>query len=104
MYHRVCLDELDVDLRSRDAIIKLQSLVHNQLSSSIFKPMISYAWSAYGYIPKQYPKFSNVIEVCFSFEVSSCSAPNCNESVFICCSHCQRALCFEHFYVMYHFH
>jgi hypothetical protein len=104
IYRSVSLDELDVDLSSRDAIIKLQSLVHHQLSSSIFKLMISYAWSACGYIPKQYSTFSNVVEVCFSFEVSNCSATNCNESVFICCSHCQRALCFEHLYVMYHFH
>ncbi|CAF1552200.1 unnamed protein product, partial [Adineta ricciae] len=65
IYHRVSLDELDVDLRNRDAIIKLQSLVHNQLSSSVFKPMISYAWSTCGYIPKQYLNFSNVIEICF---------------------------------------
>ena len=104
IYHRVSLDELDVDLRSRDSIIKLQSLVHNQLSSSIFKPMISNAWSTCGYIPKQYPNFSNVIEICFSFEMSSCSERSCDESVFICCSHCRRALCFEHFFVKYHFH
>ncbi len=104
IYHRVALDELDVDLRSRDSIIKLQSLVHNQLSSPIFKPMISYAWSACGYIPRQYSNFSNVIEVCFSFEANTCSGRNCNESVFICCSHCCRALCFEHFFIMYHFH
>jgi hypothetical protein len=53
IYHRVSLDELDVDLRSHDAIIKLQNLVHNELSSSLFKPMISYAWSTCDYIPKQ---------------------------------------------------
>jgi hypothetical protein len=34
IYHRVSLDELDVDLRSCDAIIRPQSLVYNQLSSS----------------------------------------------------------------------
>ena len=45
IYQRIALDELDVDLKSRDSIIKLQSLVHNQLSSPVFKPMISYAWS-----------------------------------------------------------
>jgi hypothetical protein len=104
IYHRVAIDELDVDLRSRDSIIRLQSLVHNQLISTIFIPMISYAWSVCGYIPKQYPTFSNVIEVCFSFETSRCSYSNCDESAFICCSHCRKTLCFTHFFIMYHFH
>ncbi|CAF2098871.1 unnamed protein product [Rotaria magnacalcarata] len=80
-------DELDVDLRSRDAILKLQSLVHNQLSSSLFKPMISYAWSTCGYIPKQYSNFSSVIDVCFSLDANSCSNNNCEQSAFICCSY-----------------
>ena len=104
MYHRVSLDELDLDLRSRDAIIKLQSLAHNQLSSSLFKQMISYAWSTCGYISKQYSNFSIAIEVCFSFDADSCFNNNCEESAFICCSHCQRILCFEHFLTAYHFH
>lgn len=104
IYHRVSLDELDVDLRSRDAVIKLQSLVHNQMSSPLFKPMISYAWSTCGYIPEQYSKFSSVIEVCFSFGADLCSNINCEEGAFICCSHCRRILCFEHFFTAYHFH
>jgi hypothetical protein len=53
IYNLVSQDELGVDLRSRDAIIKLKSLVHNQLSSSLFKPMISYVWSTCGYIPNR---------------------------------------------------
>jgi hypothetical protein len=104
IYRHVSLDELDVDLRSRDAIIKLQSLAHNQLSSSLFKPMISYAWSTCGYIPKQYSNFSSVTEVCFSFDADSCSNNNCEHSAFICCSHCRPTLCFEHFFTAYHFH
>jgi len=97
IYHRVSLDELDVDLRSHHAIIKLQNLVHNELSSSLFKPTISYAWSTCGYIPKQYSNFSSVIEVYFSFDADSCSNNNCEQSAFIFCSHCGRILCFEHF-------
>ncbi len=104
MYHRVSLDELDIDLRSRDAIIKLQSLVHNQLTSSLFKPMISYAWSSCGYIPKQYPNFAGVIQICFSFNTNTCSRNDCDQGAFICCSHCRQILCFEHFFVLYHFH
>src|SRR5271167_3536975 len=32
-YNRVALDELNYDLRSRNGIIKLQSLIYNQLTS-----------------------------------------------------------------------
>lgn len=104
MYHHVLLDELNVDLRTRDAIIKMQSLIHNQLSANIFVPMISYSWSACGYIPPQYQSFSNVIDVCFTFDADQCSMDDCDSYPFICCSHCQNVLCFEHFFDSYHFH
>ena len=107
MYRRVSLDQLRADLRSRDAIIKLHTLVHNQLSSSspVFRPMMSFSWSKCGYIPQVYENFSNVIGVCFSFAAHNCSDANCGEDAFICCSHCQKILCFEHFFLLpYHLH
>ena len=43
IYERVLLDELEIHLAQRNNIIHLQSLIHNQLSSSVFTPMIRYA-------------------------------------------------------------
>lgn len=103
-YHRVSIDQLNIGLRNRDSVIKLQSLVYNQLSSPIFRPMISFAWSKCGYIPRQHSNFSNVIELCFSFEDNNCPIKHCQESPFINCSHCRQLLCFEHFFLAYHFH
>jgi hypothetical protein len=104
VYYRVSLDQLNIDLRSRDAVIQVQSLVHNQLSSNLFQPMISFAWSTAGYIPRQHASFSNVIDICFSFTSDECSIRHCDESPFIRCSHCRVLLCFEHFFVSNHFH
>ncbi|CAF1252143.1 unnamed protein product [Didymodactylos carnosus] len=39
-HQRVALDELDVDLYQRNNIIKLTSLLHNQLSSPVFDRMM----------------------------------------------------------------
>ena len=35
-YHRVSIDQLDIDLINHDSIIKLQSMVHDQLCSRLF--------------------------------------------------------------------
>ncbi len=38
-YNRVALEEFNYDLRLRNGIIKLQSLIYNQLTSNVFNPM-----------------------------------------------------------------
>ena len=104
LYYRISLDQLNIDPRSRDAVIQVQSLVHNQLSSNLFQPMISFAWSTAGYIPQQHASFFNVIEICFSFTADECSIHHCDESAFIQCGHCRVLRCFQHFFVSNHFH
>ena len=42
-YHRVALNELDIHLHEQNNIIRLVSLMHNQLSADVFTPMIKYA-------------------------------------------------------------
>ena len=42
-YHCVALDELDMHLHERNNIIRLVSLMHNQLSADVFRPMIKNA-------------------------------------------------------------
>jgi len=45
--------DYDLDLLIRNNIIKLQSLVHNQLSSPRYKDFLKYSWYKSGYI-KEY--------------------------------------------------
>ena len=104
IYDRVAIDEMNVEIRSRNCILKMQSLIHNQLSAQRFSNLIKHAWHSSGYTTNQPDHFENVKDVCFSFAEDLCSEPACNESSFICCSHCSSILCFNHFFVNDHKH
>jgi hypothetical protein len=103
-FDRVAIDQLPIDLRTRDSILKLQSLIHNQLSSKRFIPMIRYAWFSCGYAVQDPGQFENVRDVCFSFDKDICSIVGCGDQTFICCSWCEDVLCFRHFFVEDHKH
>lgn len=99
------LYDLDVNLAQRNNVIKMNSLAYNQLSSKKFNLMIRYSWYESGYIKQNPGVFQNVKEVCFSFKDSLCQIQKCSDSIpFIKCSHCNDVLCFEHFFILYHFH
>jgi hypothetical protein len=104
MYDRVMLDGLDINRSDRNNIIRLISLTHNQLSSEIFYRMIQYAWYASGYTDTDPGPFKTVTEVCFAFDDPVCVVSSCDAAPFICCSWCQKPLCFTHFFLNYHFH
>lgn len=103
-FDRVAIDQLNIDLRSRDNVLKLHSLIHNQLCSGRFSLMIEYAWYSSGYTKQKPEQFQNVRNVCFSFQTDSCSITDCNEGSFIACSWCDEVLCFHHFFVADHKH
>ena len=42
MYHHVTIGQIDINLWERNNIIKLIPLIHNQLSSRVFKDIIRY--------------------------------------------------------------
>ncbi len=104
-FERVLLDNIDLDLKQRNNTIKLHSLIHNQLSSPRFQPMIKYAWFKAGYLAQDPGRFDNVSKVCFKFIDSVCFEDNsqCSEGVFIVCSWCKRSFCFTHYFIEYHY-
>lgn len=104
VYDHVMLDELDINMSERNNIIRLTSLNHNQLSAEPFRRMIQYAWYVSNYTDTHPGPFKTVVEVCFSLEVAMCVVPSCDATPFICCSWCRKSLCFNHFFVNYHFH
>jgi len=104
IFDRVQLDDIAVNLSERSNIIQLNSLIHNQLSSPRFTPMIKYAWYASGDIDQNPEKFESVNEICFSIDADVCQQSSCHISCFIQCSHCQKLLCFEHFSEAYYCH
>ncbi|CAF3032526.1 unnamed protein product [Rotaria sp. Silwood2] len=106
LYNHVSLDEIPINLYERNNIIKLVSLVHNQLSAPVFNKMIRYAWFACGYTKDDPSPFENINDVCFPHETThvECEVHRCQDSVFLTCAHCSKKYCFEHFFVDYHYH
>lgn len=106
LYHHVAIEQVDINLWERNNIIKLISLVHNQLPSRVFKDMIKYSWFCSGYTHVNPSPFQNVLQVCFPrlFSVEERHEDQCDGTVFIVCSICSKKLCFDHFFVQYHFH
>ena len=104
IFDHVQLDDIAINLSERNNIIQLNSLIHNQLSSPQFVPMIKYAWFASGYIDQDPGSFKSVNEVCLNIGADVCQHSSCHSLCFIQCSHCQKLLCFEHFFEAYHYH
>ncbi|GFW78911.1 HTH CENPB-type domain-containing protein [Trichonephila clavipes] len=92
--------EQDREISSREDCIKIQSLVHHQLSTPIFCCMLKYAWCA-AKLCDDRTSFMNVNEVCFRIDVlkNSCE---CKNSAFITCARCRNNYCFPCFYDRYH--
>lgn len=88
------------EINSREDCIKIQSIVHHQLSSEIYKDMIKYAWFA-AKLCDDRDIFMNVNEVCFNMEDLKKNC-NCTKSAFIKCARCRENFCFECFYDKYH--
>jgi hypothetical protein len=106
LYNRVALDKIDIHLYERNNIIKLVSLMHDQLAAPVFQPMIKYSWFEAGLLKHDPSPFFTVNEICFPPIISheQCHLQTCDESVFITCAHCAKKLCFQHFFISYHFH
>jgi Tc5 transposase-like protein/DDE superfamily endonuclease len=103
-FNRVSIDQLPIDLRCRNGILKMHSLIHNQLSSQRFSAMIKYAWFSSGYLSTDPGPFDNVQQVCFCFDEPDCSVGTCKDGAFISCSWCNKLLCFRHFFENDHKH
>ena len=97
------LDMMDIDMNDRLNLITMHSLIYDQLSSPKFEKMWRYSWYKSGYINTHPGKFKNVVEICFSSSIDVCQE-NCDDIVFICCSYCEKSLCFNHFFRSYHNH
>ena len=99
IYDRGAIDEIDVEIRSRNCIVNMHSLIHNQLSARRFSNPIKYSRYSSVYTTNGPGHFENVQQVCFSFGEYLCSEITCSKSSFICCSHCDTILCFYHIFV-----
>lgn len=89
----VILLDYDMNLHLRNNIIKLQSLVHNQLSSPRYRNLFQYSWFKSGYIAEKPGEFENPVD--FSFGKLSntlCEIEGCQNIAVITCSWCKKSL------------
>jgi len=101
---RVMLEGIDLNLHARTNIIKMHSLIYNQLQSSIFQPMIKYSWYACKYVDDRAGRFLNVNEALFDISCLECDEDTCEDFAFIRCGHCRQHLCIKHFFISFHYH
>ena len=96
------LHETTEQFSSRNSIIMLQSLLHNQIKVPIFKPMRLYSWYSSRLSDEKEP-FLNAKEECFPLEKFRGDEESCGNYSFIKCNWCRLCLCFSCFYYDYHF-
>lgn len=95
----------NIDLHNRNNIIKLQSLVHNQLSSPKYINLFKYSWYKSGYLNERPPGFENPVQFAFGDLTSPiCEVDGCTNIAVVKCSWCNKSLCQKHFFEDYHFH
>lgn len=100
----VILLNYDINLHLRNNIIKLQSLVHNQLSSPRYIDLFKYSWHKSGYIDERTDKFENPVSFGFGDSCgTNCDVEGCENVAIIRCAWCKKSLCFRHFFDDYHY-
>lgn len=87
---------------SREGILNVHSLMHNQFSSAQYRDMIKYAWrnTDPSFDVKELtnypPKMVNDIQFNID-DANTCQVEGCEEHAFLKCSHCGKHLCLKHF-------
>uniref|UniRef100_T1JUY3 Uncharacterized protein n=1 Tax=Tetranychus urticae TaxID=32264 RepID=T1JUY3_TETUR len=74
----LAIEQAEEKLRDRGFIIKMNALVHNQLSAPAYKPMLIYAWQKSGYkVTQEISEFKSVLEVNFANFDDPCVIEQC---------------------------
>jgi len=103
IFDRVNLDEMELDLHKRQNVIKMHSLIYNQLQAPVFNALGKYAWFSCTYLTERV-KFQSVNDKCFNALYDKCEHDNCTEESFMQCAHCNLYLCLTHCLVELHYH
>lgn len=103
---QILLRNIDINLHQRNNVLKLQSLVHNQLSSPRYRNLFTYSWYKSGYIDNRPNNFEHPVKFAFSNygEIISARCSICGAPAIIKCSRCNEFLCFKHFFEDFHYH
>ena len=102
---RVLIDNLPVILHQRNEIIKLQSLIYNQLCSPRFKEQWKLGWFKSRYLDQHPDQFTNALQFCFQNKAAELTEKccKCERLHFITCAWCNETFCFTHYYTEYRY-
>jgi len=97
----VIVEQIQINLKERNNIIKMWSLIFNQLNSEKFRNIFKNSWKC---LEKDGQKLEseNINNILFDLNSGICD--NCSNTSFIICSYCDENLCFNHFFSNYHYH
>ena len=85
-------------LHDRFFIMKLHSVIYNQLFAEAYRPMLRYAWQNAGYdIGEAMDNLTSVINVVFSIDIIECAVTTRDHIAFLPCAFCSHSYCFDHF-------
>lgn len=101
IYSGLRLMNTGIVLHHRNTILKLQSLLHFQLSSPRFKNMWKYSWYRSGYLDDHPGQFEH--PVVYSFDSVGLVCSLCSNTGFVKCAWCTKDLCVKHFYEEHHY-
>lgn len=93
-------EDVDISLFQRDNILILQSLIHDQFTAPRFKTFVKQSWIKCGYMEGT-EDYDTPDNWCF-IVTSSCSNDDCGKDSLIRCAHCEKELCFDHFFISRH--
>ncbi|XP_071572277.1 uncharacterized protein [Temnothorax nylanderi] len=99
----VLLLESNINLHERNNIIKLQSLIHNQLSSPRYHNLFKYSWFKSGYTNERPEEFKNPVQFSLYDCSTTCDIEGYDNIAAVRCSWCKNSLCLKHFFVEYHY-
>ena len=83
---------------------RLQSLIHNQLSSPRYHSLFRYSWFKGGYVAEKLGEFENPVDFSLkTFSNTLWEISGCQNVSAIRCSRCKKSLCFKHFFEEHHY-
>jgi hypothetical protein len=100
----ISLDNILIELHTRDNSVKLQSLIYNQFTSPRFTQFLKYSWAKKGYIEENFGKFNHLVKISFYSANYPMHCSQCFASILLKCAWCNIHLYFDHFFGAFHFH
>ena len=100
--NKIITEDINIKVYDRFNLMKLWSLIWEQLSSEKFENLIKYCFINSFF--DNSIEYKHVKEVCFNSQYVICEIDSCKNDFFLKCSICEISLCFKHFYIEFHNH